>query len=395
MGARPPRGCFVARGCQQKKQGTLGLLPSTPALGMLDGIIRRREEGWGGLSARRAARWYQMHQNPCFPKKNSDALRCMSCQSLFSPGAIAAPSTTRGFAGGRRAPPSRSHRSGDLLQPQICKSCSAEGGVQRRTPPPWPRKCTLTGEAWRKTARIGRRGGAVWLDPASTGLCGRGGEPPSPSEDTRAMHQDKHACRQKNQHTGRQRHDRVCTRMYVCVRVRAGPQATAQLHSDVPGEAAPACACTRVLAAHACVGANATWGDALPPPALPSHARSWASVHARLPRSVRPHAGARPLGEDGQCRGWGASGSPGSLRPDAFITPGCKPHSRPHSWRSHPSGAAASCHPPAIAPTPPGSRTFGDGIQCGRQRAESVRRVRCECAKKAGSVQGANSGCGV
>lgn len=215
----------------------------------------------------------------------------MSCQSLLSPGAVTAPSTARGFAGGRRAPPSRSHRSGDLLQPQICEGCSAGGVCSAGPPHLGPENARLQGRPGGKQPGLvsgGVGGGGIWLDPASTGLCGRGGEPPGPSGETRAMRRDKHACRQKNQHTGRRRHDRVCTRMYVCVRVRAGPQATAQLHSDVPGEAAPACACTRVLAAHARVGANATWGDALPPPALPSHTRSWASVHARLPRTQRP-----------------------------------------------------------------------------------------------------------
>uniref|UniRef100_A0A663FG71 Uncharacterized protein n=1 Tax=Aquila chrysaetos chrysaetos TaxID=223781 RepID=A0A663FG71_AQUCH len=61
-------------------------------------------------------------------------------------------------------------------------SFEMEPGLQiLPTPPLWPQKCTLTGEAWRKAAGVGLRcGGGVWLDPASAGLCGRGGEPPRP-----------------------------------------------------------------------------------------------------------------------------------------------------------------------------------------------------------------------
>lgn len=188
-------------------------------------------------------------------------------------------------------PPAGATGAGTCCSPRFARA-ALQGGCAAQDPPTLaPKMHAYRGgleENSQDWSPGGVGGGGIWLDPASTGLCGRGGEPPGPSGETRAMRRDKHACRQKNQHTGRRRHDRVCTRMYVCVRVRAGPQATAQLHSDVPGEAAPACACTRVLAAHARVGANATWGDALPPPALPSHTRSWASVHTRLPRTQRP-----------------------------------------------------------------------------------------------------------
>lgn len=43
-----PGGVSLFVDASKKKRGTLGSLPSAPALGMLDVIIRRREERWGG-----------------------------------------------------------------------------------------------------------------------------------------------------------------------------------------------------------------------------------------------------------------------------------------------------------------------------------------------------------
>lgn len=323
----------------------------------------------------------------------------MSCQSLLSPGAVTAPSTARGFAGGRRAPPSRSHRSGDLLQPQICEGCSAGGVCSAGPPHLGPENAHLQGRPGGKQPGLvsgGVCGGEFGWILHPLGCVGEGESPPAPA--------GKHGrCAGINTRAGKKTNTRggggmivcahVCTCVCVCELAPRQPRSSTATY--------PERLHLRVRA-HACWPRTHAWVQT-PRGVTPCHLLLCPRTRARgllctpgcRARSVRPHAGARPLGADGRCRGWGASGSPGSLRPDALITPGCKPHSRPHSWRSHPSGAAASCHPPAIAPTPPGSGPFGDGIRCGRQRAESVRRVRRERAKKAGSVQGANSGCGV
>ena len=195
---------------------------------------------------------------------------------------------------------------------------------------------------------------------------------------------------------GRRRHDHVCVctcvRVHACVhvrvsvQVRAGPRATARLHSDAPGEAAPACVCAHVcwLRMHVCVqtprgamlchlllcprthvhgllcmpGCRAASGPTrVHVPWVPAADAVVGSVEKRSAGKGSMGKGSIGKGSVSQRRapagapqpnGTGHSlPAPGSLRPNALTTPGCKANlaRSPAAGGSRPSCTAASCHP--------------------------------------------------